>query len=167
MANSKKHKSEETAGTKTLRKEQVLMLRSQGYTIRQICDVLKIKSTSTVLKDIKSGIERNEEKPNFTPEEYKDLELNRCAERSGRFAELRNKIETMSLPLERQIQLILLIEDRDMKNQERLIKLLGLETLKVEYGDSFNINTLRDHAENVARKDREIEMYPELTGRVR
>jgi len=151
----------------SLRKEQVLMLRSQGYTIRQICDALKIKSTTTVRNDIKSGVERKEGKPNFTAEEYRDLELNRCFERSGRLAEWRNRIEMMSLPLERQIQLILLIEDRDMKNQERLIKLLGLETLKIDQSDALDFNVLRERMLKVEERDRELEMYPALSGRVR
>ena len=143
------------------------MLRSQGYTIRQICDALKIKSPSTVLKDIKSGIERKEGATIFSAEEYRDLELNRCAERFGRLAEWRGRIETMGLLFERQIELSLSIEDRDLKNQERLIKLLGLETLKIEPSEAFDFNALRETMIKVHERDRELEMHPELSGRVR
>jgi len=151
----------------TLRKEQVLMLRSQGYTIRQICDALKIKSTATVLNDIKSGIAKDEEKTNFTVEEYRDLELDRCAERFGRLAEWRKNIESKILSPERQITLALSLEDRDLKNQERMIKLLGLESLKIDQSDALDFNALRERALKSEERDHELKMYPELSGRVR
>jgi hypothetical protein len=59
-----------------------------------------------------------------------------------------------------------LIEDRDMKNQERLIKLLGLETIKIDTSEALNFNVLRERAANVERKDREMAENPALTGRV-
>jgi DNA-binding transcriptional MerR regulator len=169
MANTKKQKKDKGASDRiTLRKEQVLMLRSQGYTIRQICDALKIKSKDTVHNDIKSVVSKSKGKAKFTPGEYREIELDRCAERSGRLAEWRDKIETMNLTPERQIQLILLIEDRDMKNQERLIKLLDLENHKVvEAVGCFNINDLRERKANVERKDREMKENPALSGVVR
>jgi hypothetical protein len=43
--------------SRAIRKEQILIFRSHGYTIPQICDTLKIKSRDVVHNDIKSGID--------------------------------------------------------------------------------------------------------------
>lgn len=103
----------------------------------------------------------------LTIEEYRELELIRCDERFGRFADLRNKMDTGSLSFEHRIHLALAIEDRDLRNQERLINLLGLEPIKAEQNYGFDINALRERALEIEKRDRELEIHPELTGRVR
>ena len=79
----------------------------------------------------------------------------------------RNRVEGMAISFERQIELILSLEDRDLKNQERLIKILGLETLKIEQSNALDFNVIRERALELEKKDRLMEMYPELTGVVK
>lgn len=169
MANKiQKRKQTRSKGEKVMAvSDQVIMLRTQGYTVRQICDILKIRSSTFVSNAIGELLDEKKDRQNISAAGFRNLELNRCDERFGRFAEWRNKIESMGIPLERQLQLILSIEDRDLKNQERLIKLLGLETQKTEYSDNFNFNALRERARQVEEKDEEIRLHPELTGRIR
>ncbi len=146
---------------------EVMMLRTQGFTVRQVCNLLQIKSTDTVFKQLKNSLEQNRQRKEITVLEYKDLEMNRCDERFGRLAEWRNKVEQMNISPERQLTLMLSLEDRDLKNQERLIKLLNLESSKIESEDTIDFNALRERAAHVDAKQREIELNPALSGRVR
>src|SRR3954471_10753815 len=91
---------------------EIIMLRTQGFTVRQICSILQIKSKNTVLNQIKEYLENNEKQEDIGVREYKDLELNRCDERFGRLAEWRKKIETMDIPIERKLSLMLALEDK-------------------------------------------------------
>lgn len=147
--------------------EQIVMLRTQGFTLRQICSTLNIKSTDTVSSKIKNSLEQKSEEGEMSLKSYKSLEMNRCDERFGRLAEWRNMIEKMDIPPERRFALMLTLEDREMKNQERLIKLLNLEQKKEIMGDTLDFHKLRERAAEVEKKDRELKENPALSGRVR
>src|ERR1051325_10163863 len=50
--------------------QEIIMLRTQGFTVRQICSILQVKSKDVVLKHIKSYIENIAQKEDIGAREY-------------------------------------------------------------------------------------------------
>lgn len=160
----KKHRSGLTQSQKlniARRQEQVMLLNAQGFSIRQICTKLGIKSTETVHSDIKACIERINASTNFTTEQWRDIVLAECAEIADELATM--KEETDKLPKvtkQAKIGIKLGIIESGFKNRDRVIKLRGLEApQKLQHSGTFDFNVLRE----IAAKPEESNP-PEVTG---
>jgi hypothetical protein len=113
-----------------------MMLRAQGFTIRQICDKLKnphsgkAPSTQTIFKDIKESIERINLDTDSTTRSYRAMLLEQCDEDFGLLAELMDETDKKRLGFEKRAKLKLLILDRRGDVREDVIDIVGLR--KVE-----------------------------------
>lgn len=125
----KRGRSRGFALRKAERQRQVMFLRCSGWTETQIANELK-SSQATVSRDIKECIARAIAASTNTALEYKEIELIRCDESFGEYADMKEQIGKMKISKVEKLKLILAIKKGERENQDQVIKLRGLEAAK-------------------------------------
>lgn len=135
---------------RALRQEQVMLLRAQGFTIRQICEKVNVKSTDTIHKDIKECIERVNARTDLTTEEHRDMQLEMCNEAFGEIADMLQQVDKMKLAKQAKISLKLSLYKTQKETQLTVIKLRGLEApQKIQHSGTIDFNKFRERAEEL------------------
>jgi hypothetical protein len=153
----------------------ILLLNAQGYTIRQIIEELKkqgifVNSTDTVHRYLKTELGKASQANLRLAEELKAGMVEQTSELMGILAPSlvtvtiekkgRKKVETVTPNLE--------VIDRMLRVMDRRAIYVGFSN-KVEHSGQLGIdlNDLRTGRKKVAEKAKELEIDPNLTGRVR
>jgi hypothetical protein len=145
------------------RMASVTLLRAEGYSIRQICAKLKIKSTKTVHSDLQKALKKKSEETDANIELYRSLELERCDESFAKLAVLLEEADELNGAEKIETKLKILKGVRE--TQDKVFELRRLLSPREFKGDiGLHLNDLRDARKRGDSNDTELEKQPALSG---
>lgn len=144
---------------KAERQRQVMFLRCSGWTERQIAAQLKC-SQFTVHNDIKECIQRAIAASTLSAIELTEMELLRCDESFGEYADMKKEIDTMRAPKIEKLKLKIAVKKGERENQDQVIKLRGLEAPKKN--ENKDVRKFTDELEAEKYMKELAEQYPEI-----